>query len=93
MDQNSIIKCFVSWESNGITERHNGIIGNMVDKILHDQNCSVELAFAWAVSAKNSLSNVFGYSPSQLIFEKNPNLPSVLTEQPPALENITSSQW
>ena len=33
--------------SNGITEWHNRIIGNMVDKILHDQNCSVELALAW----------------------------------------------
>ena len=42
--------------SNGITEQHNGIIGNMVDKILHDQNCSVELPLAWAVSAKNSLT-------------------------------------
>ena len=31
---------------NGITERHNAIIGNMVDKILQDQNCSVELALA-----------------------------------------------
>ena len=78
--------------SNGITEQHNGIIGNMVDKILHDQNCYVELALAWAVSAENSLSNVFGYSPSQLVFGKNPNLPSVLTDEPPALENVTSSQ-
>ena len=78
--------------SNGITERHKGIIGNMVDKILHDQNCSVELALAWAVSAKNSSSDVFGYSPNQLVFGKNPNLPSVLTDEPPALENVTSSQ-
>ena len=78
--------------SNGITERHNGIIGNMVDKILHDQNYPVELALAWAVSEKNSLSNVFGYSPNQLVFGKNPNLLSVLTDEPPALENFTSSQ-
>ena len=78
--------------SSGIIERHNGIIGNMVDKILPDQNCSVKLALAWAVSAKNSLSNVFAYSPNQLLFGKNPNLPSVLTDEPPALENVTSSQ-
>ena len=78
--------------SNGIIEQYNGIIGNMVDKILHDQNCSVELALAWAVSAKNSLSNIFGCSPNQLVFGKNPNLPSVLTDEPPALENFTSSQ-
>ena len=72
--------------SNGITERHNGITGNMVDKIPHDQNCSVELALAWAVSAKNSLSNVFGYSPNQLVFGKSPNLPGVLTDEPPAVK-------
>ena len=78
--------------SNGITEQHIGIIGNMVDKVLHDQNSSVELALAWAVSAKNSLSNVFGYSLNQLIFGKNPNLPSLLIDEPPALENVTSSQ-
>ena len=51
--------CGESPWSNGITERHNGIIGNMVDKILQDQNCSVKLTLAWAVSAKNSLSNEF----------------------------------
>ena len=64
----------------------------MVDKIIHDQNSSVELALAWAVSAKNYLSNVFGYSPNQLVFGKNPSLPSVLTDEPSALENVTSSQ-
>ena len=52
----------------------------------------MELALAWAVSAKNSLSNVFGYSPNQLIFGKNPNLPSILTDVCPVLENVTSSQ-
>ena len=78
--------------SNGITERHNAIIANMMKKILFDRKCSVELALLWAVSAKNSLSNVFGYSPNQLVFGKNPNLPSVLTDDPPALENVSSSE-
>ncbi len=78
--------------SNGITERHNALIGSMLDKIIEEQNCSLELALAWAVNAKNSLSNVYGYSPYQLVFGKNPNIPGALTDKLPALESVTSSQ-
>ena len=79
------------WQ-NGITERHNAIISNMVDRILEDVNCSIEVALAWALSAKNSLKNVFGYSPNQLVFGKNPNLPTVIGSEPPALEGVSSSK-
>ena len=44
--------------SNGITERHNGIIGNMVDKVMKDVPCSIIVALAWSVSAKNSLNSI-----------------------------------
>ena len=47
---------------------------------------------AWAVNAKNSMSNVFGYSPHQLVFGANPKVPSILTDQTPALEGVTSTQ-
>ena len=76
------------WQ-NGITERHNAIISNMVDRILEDVNCSIEVALAWA---KDSLKNVFGYSPNQLVFGKNPNLPTVIESEPPALEGVSSSK-
>ncbi len=78
--------------SNGITERHNCLIGSMVDKIIDEQHCSLEMALAWAVNAKNTLSNVYGYSPYQLVFGKNPNIPSVLSDKLPALEGVTASQ-
>ena len=78
--------------SNGITERHNGLIGSMLDKIIDDRKCSLELALSWAVYAKNTLSNVYGYSPYQLVFGKNPNIPGVLTDELPALESVTSSK-
>ena len=78
--------------SNGITERHNALIGAMIDKIIDSQHCSLEMALAWAVNAKNSLSNVYGYSPYQLVFGANPNVPSILTDKIPALEGVTSSQ-
>lgn len=37
--------------------------------------------------------NVHGYSPHQLVFGQNPNLPSVLIDKPPALEGTTKSEW
>ena len=78
--------------SNGTVERHNCIIGNMVEKIVVDNQCSMDVALAWAVSAKNALHNVYGHSPNQLVFGRNPNLPSVLTDEPQALEGVTSSE-
>ena len=76
---------------NGITERHNAVINNMVDRILENVNCSFEVALAWALSAKNSPKNVFGYSPNQFVFGKNPNLPTVIGSEPPTLEGVSSS--
>ena len=78
--------------SNGVVERHNATLGNMIYKIVADTQCSVENALVWAVSAKNALSNNLGYSPNQLVFGRNPNLPSTLTSQLPALRTKTSSE-
>ena len=50
------------------------------------------MAVAWAVSAKNSLKNVNGFSPNQLVFGKNPNFPNVSSDNLPALENKSSSE-
>ena len=58
------------------SERHNAIIANMVDRIKADVECSLEVALAWAVSAKNALKNHYGYSPNQLVFGKYPNFPT-----------------
>ena len=78
--------------SNGVTERGNAMIGIMVDKILNEENCSIELVLAWAISAKNYIQNNYEFSPNQLVFAKNPNLPNVPENKPPALENVTTSE-
>ena len=78
--------------SNGLVEKHNHIIGEAVSKIKEDINCSLEVALCWAVNAKNALQNVYGFSPYQLVFGKNPNLPSVLHNELPALEGMSSSE-
>ena len=49
--------------SNGLIERHNQVLGNMLDRILGDLNCNFQIALAWCVNAKNSLQNVHGFSP------------------------------
>ena len=58
--------------SNGLVERHHALLSVSVKKIMEDTGCSVETALAWAVHAKNSLSNINGFSPYQLLFGKNP---------------------
>ena len=80
--------------SNGITERHSAIFGNMINKMLLDKSNKypIDVIVAWAVSAKNALHNYYGYSPNQHVFGKNPNYPSILVDKAPALEGKTSSE-
>ncbi|CAG2237353.1 unnamed protein product [Mytilus edulis] len=75
--------------SNGIVERHNATLTETVNKIRESSNLSWETAISWAVNAKNSLVNVYWYSPYQIVFGRNPNLPSTLVNKPPALEGET----
>ena len=80
------------WQ-NGICERNHAVVDDCVLEIL-DENPETPLkaAFVWAVNAKNALQMVYGYSPSQLVFGSNPNLPSVTMDKPPALEGLTTSE-
>ena len=78
--------------SNGMVERHNGIIGEVVNKVIEENKCSIEVALSWAINAKNSLHNIFGFSPYQLVLGRNPILPCILNDDLPALENSTSSK-
>ena len=77
--------------SNGLCERLNAVLGDLVSKVIEDSACDVETALAWAVSARNALSNFTGYSPNQQVFGLNPALPNLFTNKPPALENVSSS--
>ena len=51
--------------SNKIVGRDNQNLDNMVDKTTKATKCSFELALSWALSSKNSLQNVAGFSPFQ----------------------------
>ena len=74
-----------AWQ-NGINERHNGILKHMLERILQDNKVSLQVALAWACSAKNALANVYGFAPNQLVFGRNTNHPNVLDDKLPALD-------
>ena len=52
-----------------------------------DVNCQLEVAVALSVSAKNCLKNVYGFSPNQLVFGRNPNYLNNFDNELPALEH------
>ena len=77
--------------SNGVVERNNKVLYEALMKTMEDAKCDLETALAWAVSAKHALQNHGRYSPNQLVFGTNVNLPSVITDLGPALKSFTSS--
>ncbi len=77
--------------SNGLLERHNQTLTEIILKVKRENRCDWHTALDWALMAKNSMLNVHGYSPYQLVFGQIPNLPSVLVDKLPALEGTTVS--
>ena len=77
---------------NELNEQHRAMLGEMVKKTLQDTHCSFEIALAWAISAKNTLPSVRGFSPNQLVFSRNPNLPCFQNDKLPALEGVSISE-
>ena len=63
-----------------------------MEKVSSGGGCSLEVALAWCLSAKNTLLNSYGYSPNQLVFGYNPNFSSVAENKLLDSEGITSSE-
>ena len=78
--------------SNGVCERLNGVLGILVEKVFEDANCDIDIALAWAVSARNAYDNNAGFSPNQLVFGFNPAIPVIYHSNLPGLENVTASE-
>ena len=79
---------------NGMVERHHSMLSNMIDGVIEEQKpCNLEIAIGWSCNAKNSLNNVFGFTPYQLVFGRNPTVPSVMNQENlPSLNNKTASK-
>ena len=73
-------------------ERHNAVLTETLLKIRDEYKLDWETSLGWAISTKNSMQSVHGFSPFQLVFGRNPNLPNILEDKPPASEGTTSSE-
>ena len=49
--------------SNGVCERHNSFSADIMSKIIEDTGCGIELAVSCVIHAKNSLANIYWFSP------------------------------
>ena len=71
--------------SNGLAERHNGVLKLSILKTVEESGCSLDTAVAWSISAKNTLGNNLGYSANTIVFGRNPSFPSVISDNITAL--------
>ena len=88
------VKCTATespW-SNGCCERQNQVLTEILLK-LREENFEIswEESLHHALFAKNCLHSVHGYSPYQLVFGRNPRIPSIFTHEPPSLEVVNRS--
>ena len=64
----------------------------MLNKILEENNCDLELAVLWSVNAKNSLTSIHGFSPYQLAIDTNPKPTSIHNTKAPALTSTPTNK-
>ena len=78
---------------NGVNERNHAVTDQILEKIVKDQpDVPLDVALSMANMAKNTLHMHNGFSSYQLVFGANPKLPNVLSDEPPALEGVTTSE-
>ena len=82
---------YAPW-ANGLNERNHSTIDIMMEKMLEDcPQLSEETALQYAISVRNCLLFVRGFTPSQLALGHNPRLPLAVNGDLPALSDHTSS--
>ena len=74
---------------NGLNERNHATVDMMMLRMKEsDPNMTPEMCLRWALHAKNSLDNCYGYSPFQLHIGYNPMLPIATRDFPSALVKL-----
>ena len=80
------------WQ-NGVVERNHYSTDIIIHSVLRDYpKMKLEVALAWAVTAVNSMTNVRGFSPHQLVFGRQIKLPNILEDPPPTWEEPERSK-
>ena len=77
--------------SNGLVERHNLVISEMLEKVLAESKCDFDAALSWCLTAKNSLQNVNGFTPYQIAIGRNPTFPFAVENDLPANTSVPVS--
>ena len=65
----------------------------MLGRILEESTNNIDIAVTWVINAKNSRTNVHGFSPYQLAISQNPILSCAATSNPPALTHTQSAKF
>ena len=71
--------------------KDNQTLTSMLLKFKDSDKFDYDTAVAWQVSAKKSLINHNGFSPSQIVFEQNPSLPNFINNKLAAQESVVKS--
>ena len=79
--------------SNGICEKNHEIVDRMMSKIMaDDKDISENEALNHALFAKNIEPNNKGFSPFQIVYGTNPNIPGIINSTPSSLNSEFASQ-
>ena len=79
-------------QQNGLNERNHSFVDLMMTRMmLSDKTLSADMALLWALTAKNSLENCYGFSPFQLHIGLNPLFPST-QDGPPSFVKVSKSE-
>ena len=80
------------WQ-NGYGEKHHYVVDTILEQNLRDYpELGLETSLAWACYAKNILSNIYGFSPYELVFGRKPHMIDILEAPPTAQEVRTHCQ-
>ena len=80
------------WQ-NGIVERNHSVVDQIILRMKEDNpNASIKELLKSALFAKNTMTNVSGFSSYQIVTGSNPKIPGVPYNDPPANEHETESE-
>ena len=79
--------------SYGIIEKHHGVVDKTFEALRRDfPSYDVNILIQWAVMVKNSTTTSTGWSPLQVVYGKNPVLPSLVDSNPAQLKEEVLSE-
>ena len=78
---------------NGLVERGHAVADRALERMITaDPSLKPQVALAWAIQAANTMQNINGCVPFQLVFGRLPQHPSLVEDNPGANEVIADSQ-